>query len=97
MTNTTTAGVSGATSAALVVILCTLFPVYDQNFWGSVVMVAFAVPSFGVAAVLYILKLRRLAHETDEVATAHADALAEAAEARRRAEARQIKTAKETS
>lgn len=89
MTNTTTAGVSGTVSAALVVILCTLFPTYDVVFWGSVVGVVYAVPAFLVRAVRYVNMLRKVAHETDEAAASHAVALAEAAEARRRVATRQ--------
>lgn len=64
---TTTAGVSGSISAALLTVTVSLDTRvgYDMGveFWGSVILILFALPAFGIAAVRWVIRLRKTIHE----------------------------------
>lgn len=66
MKNTVAVGVSGTAGAALVAIMTKLDArlMWDMgsDFWGSAVILLFALPAFGICAVRYMRRLKRVAN-----------------------------------
>lgn len=70
VTQTTTAAVSGSISAALLTVITSVDTRvgYDMGveFWGAVILILFALPAFIVAAIRWVIRLKKTIKEESE-------------------------------
>lgn len=70
VTQTTTAAVSGSVSAALLTVVTSVDARvgYDMGveFWGAVILILFALPAFAVAAIRWVIRLKKTVKEESQ-------------------------------